>query len=215
MRVRVAFAAVAAGLALSRPCLAQEAPVPRAEVDNNILSYYGGEELSAEVILGLSVVCVAGGVPLVAQKSQFDRGLGVPLLSLGLLEGIGAVFYTHQVRAEITHYRGDLAADPAGFRQEEMTHIEGTQSRFVYYRATELGLTLAGIAFASYGLAANRDVEKGLGVGLFSVGLPFLIIDTVNNGRASRYHDQVRRFDPSLAVQKDPHGWHLGLSAAF
>jgi hypothetical protein len=200
--------------AFALPCAAEEA-VPRAAIDADVLSYYGGEETSAWVVLGLSVACVGSGAPLVAQKSDFDRGLGVPLLSLGVLEGIGAGFYVGQVRAETRHYRELLASDPEGFRKEERAHIEGTQARFVYYRATELALTLAGIGFTSYGLVANRDLEKGLGVGLFAVGFPFLVIDTINNGRASRYHDNLVRFDPSLALQKDPHGTHLAFSARF
>jgi hypothetical protein len=203
-------------IAAPAPTPAQPAqPVAAAAVEGDILSYYGGEEASAWVVLGLSVACVGAGLPLVAQRSDFARGAGVPLLSLGALEGIGAVFYVFQVRAEIAHYRGQLATDPAGFRRDELAHIEGTQARFVYYRAVELALTVAGAGLATYGVVANQDLFKGVGVGLFAIGLPFLIIDTVNNGRAGRYHEQLRRFDPTLALQHDERGWRLALSGRF
>ncbi len=201
-------------LALARPSVAQET-VPRAAIDGDIISYYGGEATSAYVILGLSVAYLGAGVPLITLNSDFARGLGVPLLSLGVLEGIGAVFYAFQTHAELVHYRASLAGDPEGFRREELAHIEGTRSRFIYYRSIELALTLAGLGFGTYGFIANRDLYKGLGIGLFAIGLPFLIIDTINNGRLGRYHDRLLRFDPKLALQRDQQGWRLALNARF
>jgi hypothetical protein len=201
-------------LGLARVGFAQET-VPRAAIDGDVLSYYGGEATSAYVILGLSVAYIAAGVPLTIQSRDFDRGLGLPLLSLGVLEGIGAVVYAVQVGAETRHYRALLASDPQGFRKEELTHIEGTRSRFWLYRAVELGIALAGVGFGSYGFIANRDLYKGLGLGLVAIGLPFFVIDTINNGRAARYYGRLQRFDPTLAVQKDEHGWRLALGGRF
>ncbi len=201
-------------LATARPAAADEA-APRAAVQSDMLSYYAGEETSAYIILGLSVAYLGAGVPLTIQSGNFERGLGVPLLSLGVLEGIGAVFYVFQVRAEIRHYGDLLASDPEGFRKTELAHIEGTQSRFWIYRAVELALTLAGVGFATYGFIANQDLYKGLGIGLFAIGLPFFIIDSVNNGRAARYHDRLHRFDPTLTVQRDERGWRFALAARF
>jgi hypothetical protein len=201
-------------LAVARPALAEEA-VPRAAVEADMLSYYAGEETSAWVILGFSVAYLGAGIPLTIQNSNFDRGLGIPLLSLGALEGIGAIFYAFQVKAEIRRYSALLASDPTEFRKVEGAHIEGTQSRFWIYRAVELGLTLAGVGFATYGFVANQDVYKGLGIGLFAIGLPFFIIDSVNDGRARRYHDRLRRFDPTLAVQRDERGWRFAMGARF
>jgi hypothetical protein len=201
-------------LSLARLGAAQEA-VPRAAIDGDIVSYYDGEALSAYVILGFSVAYLGAGVPLVTLNSDFARGLGVPLLSLGVLEGIGGILYAVQTHAELVHYRAVLANDPEGFRKEELTHIEGTRSRFIYYRSVELALTLAGLGFGTYGFIANQDLYKGLGIGLFAIGLPFLIIDTINNSRLGRYYSRLQRFDPKLALQKDASGWRLALGAKF
>jgi hypothetical protein len=210
------LAIAALALTAARPAAADEGgPVSRAAIDGDILSYYGGEGLSADLVMGYGVACVAAGIPLVIQSQDFGRGLGIPLLSLGALEGIGALFYAFQVRAEITHYRASLANDPQGFRKEELAHLTGTQGRFVYYRAIELGLTLVGIGVATYGFIATQHLAQGLGVGLFAIGLPFLLIDTVNNTRASNYANRLRRFDPSLAVARDEHGWRLALGGNF
>jgi hypothetical protein len=204
-----------AGAAAGPVAAEQDAPAPRAAVEADMLSYYAGEATSAYVILGLSVAYIGAGIPLTIQSSNFERGLGVPLLSLGVLEGIGSVFYAFQVQAEIRHYSALLASDPDGFRKVELTHIEGTQSRFWIYRAVELGLTLVGVGFATYGFIANQDLYKGIGIGLVAIGLPFFIIDTINNGRAARYHDRLKHFDPTLAVQKDERGWRLAFGARF
>ena len=157
----------------------------------------------------------ARGIPLALQSGDFSRGLGWPLLSLGAIETIGAVFYVFQVQAEIERYRALLASDPEAFQKAELAHIEGTRSRFVLYRAVELGVTLVGLSLGVYGFAASQDLYKGLGTGLFAIGLPLTIVDTVNDGRAGAYVDRLRHFDPTLAMQRDEHGWRLALGGRF
>jgi hypothetical protein len=80
-----------------------------------------------------------------------------------------------------------------------------------------LGLSLAGAGIATYGFAAQRPTFEGIGLGCAAVGIPFLIIDTYNNGRAGWYTDQVKRFDPSLQLQTGSgrHPWGLGLTIAY
>ena len=174
-------------------------PVSRHEILQDLDSYYGGEAVSAYVVIGLSVISVGTGSVLVTRSGDFARGFGWPLLTLGALEGPGALFYAFQVGAETRHYEAALAHDPTEFQQEERAHIQGTTRRFIFYRLTELGLTLGGAGVAIYGFASNRDVWKGLGLGVASIGLPFLIIDSVNNVRAARYGDALNNFDPQVA----------------
>lgn len=129
--------------------------------------------------------------------------MGWPLLTLGGLETLAAIFYAVQVGGEIDHYESALAADLAVFRREELAHIQGTTSRFLFYRLAEVTLALGGAGVSTYGFIANRDVYEGIGIGVFALALPLLLIDTVNDGRATRYQDRVNRFDPS-AHTSDP-----------
>lgn len=184
--------ALTAGLAR-----ADEAPVDKRAVAADLRSYYGGEARSAYAIMALSVASVGSGTFLVTRDSDFSRGLGWPLLTLGAVEGLGAIFYAFQVGAETRRYETALARDGAAFQRDELLHMRGTTTRFVFYRLTELALTLGGAGIATYGFATDRDVWKGAGIGVTAVALPFLIIDTVNNARAARYEDSVRRFDPA------------------
>lgn len=64
--------------------------------------------------------------------------MGWPLLTLGGLETLAAIFYAVQVGGEIDHYESALAADLAVFRREELAHIHGTTSRFLFYRLAEV-----------------------------------------------------------------------------
>jgi hypothetical protein len=177
-----------------------EDPPPTQSIATDLHSYYGGERASAYFVAVLSVLSVGAGSVLVTRGTDFTSGLGWPLIGLGALEGIGAIIYAFQVGAEIRHYETALAHDPGAYRREELAHIHGTGSRFVFYRLTELGLFLGGVGVASYGFAAGSDTWKGIGVGVASIALPFLIIDTINNGRAVRYEDHLRGFDPSPTV---------------
>ena len=151
------------------------------------------------------------------RDSDFARGLGGAWLAMGSLETIGAIVYAIQVGGEIRHYEGELASDPGAYRAEEIDHLRGTSSRFVVYRAVELSLTLAGAGAASYGLASGRGAWQGAGVGVASLALPFFIIDTINDARASRYLDQVRRFQPSIGFQPGDArgGWSLSVAGRF
>jgi hypothetical protein len=210
-------AAVAAGM-LATALVCEASARADDEVHGDLLGYYGGERLSAYVVGGMGAAAAAGGGYLVTRDSDFARGLGWPWLVMGGLETVGAVFYGFQVGGEIDHYEGQLARDPATYRAEEIDHLRGTSSRFVVYRAVELGLTLGGAGAAGYGLATNRDAWKGAGVGVASLALPFFVIDTLNDARASRYLDEVRRYQPQIGVQpvrSAGGGWMISMAGRF
>jgi hypothetical protein len=191
--------------------------VSRAEVEDDLRGYYQGERVSAYVIGGLGAAAAASGAYLATREGDFPRGLGWSWVAMGGLELVGAVAYVFQVGAEVDRYGATLAHDPGEYRVEESDHIRGTSSRFVVYRAVELTLVLAGAGAAVYGLAANRDVWKGTGLGVLSLTLPLAVIDTFNNARASRYLDELKRFQPSVSVQ--PNGgdraWVVSIGATF
>ncbi len=174
-------------------------PVSKHDVTLDMRSYYGGERASAYIIMVLGALSVGGGVALVTRDSDFARGFGWPLIGLGALEALGAIFYAFQCGAEIRHYQEAIDRDGVAFKHEELEHMHGTSSRFVFYRLTELGLVLGGAGVAIFGFASDQDVWKGIGLGVASIALPFLVIDSINNARATRYQEHVRDFDPAIA----------------
>jgi len=187
------------------------------DVHGDLQGYYAGERVSAYAVGGMGAAAAAAGGYLVTRDSDFARGLGWPWLVMGGLETVGAVFYAFQVGGEIDHYGTELARDPAAYRAEELDHLRGTSSRFVVYRAVELALTLAGGGVAAYALATNRDLYKGAGLGVASLALPFFVIDTLNDARASRYLDELRRYQPVVGLQPagGEGGWIVSLAGRF
>jgi hypothetical protein len=210
-----ACAPLVCALAWSTTARAQDAS--RDAVEQDMRGYYAGERNSAYVIGGTGALAAGAGAYLVTRDTEFARGLGWPLVVMGGLEALGAVFYAFQVSAETDHYASVLARDPTAYRAEEIDHIQGTSKRFVFYRLTELSFAVAGAGVGIYGLATNRDALKGAGLGVAGLAIPFFIIDSINDARASRYLRDVRGFQPSVGVQPTSvgTGWLLSLGAQF
>jgi hypothetical protein len=225
-RSRAALGAIlaAAGIAWSVEARAQDAaPVSRADIDGDLRGYYDGERTAAYLIGGMGAAAAAGGGFLLTRGDDLARGLGWSWLVMGGLEAAGAVFYAFQVGAELDRHEVALARDPSSYRSEEIDHLRGTSSRFVFYRAAELSLAVAGGAATTYGLASHQGGFTGAGIGVASLAIPFFVIDSVNDARASRYLDQVRRFQPSVGIQpttsdsegRAARGWLLTAAASF
>jgi hypothetical protein len=206
MRAVVGAAALAASLAV--PAIAH------ADVGHDLHGYYGGERVAAFVIGGMGAAAAGTGGYLVTRDADLARGLGGAWLAMGGLEVIGATFYALQVGGEIDHYEAALARDPAAYRSEEIDHMQGTSSRFLYYRLVELGLTVGGAGVAAYGISSRRDAWTGVGIGVGSLALPLLVIDAFNDARATRYLDEVRRFQPAVGPTAGG-GWQLSLGGRF
>ncbi len=168
--------------------------------DRDLRDYYGGERTSAYAVGGLGAAAVAAGAYLATRDGDLARGLGWTWIGMGGLEALGAVVYAATVNGEIAHYESALRASPEAYRAEEADHIRGTSSRFVVYRSVELGLTLGGAALAGYGFAAGRGTWQGVGIGVASLALPFLVIDTVNDARAKRYLGDVTGGAPTVSL---------------
>lgn len=199
-------------LALAAALFAWVGPARADDPGTELRGYYGGERLSAYLVGTTGAAAAATGGYLVTRDADFARGLGGAWLVMGSLEAVGAVVYGFQVGAEIRHYEAELARDPAAYRSEEIDHLRGTSSRFVVYRAVELSLALAGAGAATYGFASHETAWQGAGIGVASLSLPFFVLDSINDARASRYLDQVRRYQPAVGISPSGQGGGLTLS---
>ncbi len=179
---------------------APSAPSARAAVAEDVTGYYRSERNTAFTFIGLGAASAGVGTGLVATRGDFATGLGVAMISIGALEMLGSTFYAFQVGAELDHYSELLARDPARFRDEEAVHIHGTTSRFFFYRASELVLVVAGAGIATYGFVSDRDVWKGVGIGVAGEAATFFVLDAFGSARAVDYEEHVKQFDPTVAV---------------
>ena len=211
LRRIVVTLAVALALALTRPARADGL----VDVREKMHGYYDGERASAIVFGSLGAASIAGGIVLVTRPEDLARGFGWPLIGFGALEAVGGLYYALQVGSEIRHYDEAYAKDRVAFRKEEIAHIHGTRSRFVWYLLMEATFLATGIGIAIGGFAANQDVLKGVGLGISSVWAPFLIIDCINNARAASYANALEKFDGSAAVAISGRGFTVGYSGRF
>lgn len=182
-----------------------------ADDDADLVRYYEGERTSAYVAGAFGAAAATSGGVLVAHATEFSTALGWTWIAFGGLETIGAIGYAIQVGSEIDRYEMQLARDPAGYRAEEVEHIRGTTSRFVFYRITEASLVLGGGAAAVYGFAAGKDTWKGVGIGIATIALPVVVIDTINDARAHRYLQALE----AVGVAPTEHGIALCLGGHF
>jgi hypothetical protein len=183
------------------------------DIAEDMHAYYASEKEIAATFVSIGMASTVAGGAMFASESEFARGLGGSFLVLGALQTIGAGFYGFQVDAQLAYFSSVLARSEWRFKEEESAHIHGTTSRFTLYRLSELGLAIAGAGVAAYGFAADRDVWKGIGVGVASQATLFLVIDSFGAARAHAYEERVRTFSPSLVVC--PYGASAGFSARF
>lgn len=183
----------------------------------DVAGYYRSERNTAFTFIGLGVVSAGVGTGLVATRGDFATGLGAAMISIGALEVLGSAFYAVQVGAELDHYTDLLARDPAKFKADETVHIHGTTSRFFWYRASELLLVVAGAGVATYGFASDRDVWKGVGIGVAGEAATFFVLDAFGSARAVDYEEHVKRFDPSVAfaIGDGVRPWSLSMGGKF
>lgn len=209
---RFAIAAAAAALFSLSPSAARA----DAPITSDVASYYRSEKTVAYTFLALGTAAAAGGTVLVATRDEeLSRGLGWSLVAVGGLQALGSLFYAFQVDAQASQYGALAANDPAAFKREEGDHIEGTTSRFLFYRTAEAALALAGAGVAVYGFAANKDAWKGVGIGVASQAALFFVIDGFGQARAKAYERRVKSFEPNVTVTPTPSGASIGFGMSL
>jgi hypothetical protein len=197
--MRAWTAAAIAGLLITQEARAQEAPVTRPEIEQDLRGYYTAEKGEAFFFVAVGLVSAAAGGLLVATRSDdFSKGFGWTALGFGAAEVLGAGYYAFAVDGKLDYYSGILARDPAEFKRAEAEHIHGTTSRFVLYQLLELAVVLGGAGIAVYGFAKDKPLYEGIGIAGFSESAAVLVLDWFGGQRAKRYEERLLRFDPTV-----------------
>lgn len=176
------------------------APVSPAAMRASVDAYYGSEMTSSYLFMGYGAVTAGAGGLSLTQGGDFARGLGLSSLILGGVTLLGGAGYGVAVKIRGDHYRALAASDPERFKLEEGERIRGTNQRFWLYLGSEILEAAAGIGLATWGAVAKNDLWKGVGLGAAIQGVGLFAIDVPGAGRASRYQDEVRRFEPKVGV---------------
>jgi len=163
-------------------------------------SYYDAEVTTAFLFVAYGAVTAGAGAVSLTQEGDFAHGFGWSSLIAGGITALGGAAYGVAARVRGNDYTSLAEKDPAQFKREESERIAGTNQRFALYLGSEIAETIAGIGIAAYGFAAKSDLAKGIGAGVAIQGIGLFVIDAPGAGRAARYQDDVRRFNPQLGV---------------
>jgi len=166
----------------------------------DVHEYYDTEFNDGLWFVAYGAVSAVSGAISLSRDGDFEKGYGWSTLILGGLTALGGAGYSLTVVPRREHFTALFERDPAKFKTEEAEHIAGTNSRFVLYLGGEAAETLAGIGIATYGFIKDKDLYKGAGIGVALEGIGLLLIDGPGAVRAARYQNEVRRFNPSVAL---------------
>jgi hypothetical protein len=191
-------------LAITVPARAEDGKLTRAQMADEVHGYYGSEMTSAFLFVGVGAAQGAAGGIALTQSGDFAKSFGWTSVIAGALTAIGGGGYGFTVKPRGEHFDGLIAKDPAKFKREELEHIQGTNGRFALYLGFEIAEALTGAGIATYGFVKDRDVLKGVGLGVGIQGLSLFALDLPGALRASSYEDQVRRFEPGSARARRP-----------
>jgi hypothetical protein len=174
-----------------------------AKADDSLPSaahdYYAAEVKTSFLFMGYGAVTAGAGAVALQEDGDFARGFGWSSVALGSATALGGAAYGIAAKLRGDYYEGLAKSDPKRFKKEESERIAGTNSRFWLYLGSELLETAAGIGIAAYGMGTNDDLLRGIGAGAALQGIGLFVIDVPGAGRASRYQEQVRAFEPSVA----------------
>lgn len=217
-RTLVASAAAAlVVLAASSEARADDAAGENARVLAASRSYYDAEVTTSFSFVAYGAVTGGAGAVALTQSGDFAHGFGWTSLIAGGVTALGGAAYGVAARVRGNYYTSLAEKDPVAFKREESERIAGTNGRFTLYLGSEIAETIAGIGIATYGFAAKSDLAKGIGLGAAIQGIGLFVIDMPGAGRAARYQDDVRRFNPQVGVSVGGNGrpWAASLSQAF
>lgn len=161
------------------------------DLPHDVHAYYAGETTTGLLFTAFGGVTAAAGGAALTQGGDFAKGLGLSTLVLGGVTFVGGLAYVLAVKYRGGYFEHLAATDPARFKREEGARVAGTNKRMWLYLGTELAIAAVGAGLATYGIAANKPLATGLGVGGAVEGIGYFVIDTPGKQRAATYADEV------------------------
>lgn len=163
---------------------------------NDIEKYFNAEKSESLLFIGIGIAAVVAAlVFFFLVKTNFYKGVAVPLLLIGLLLGI--VGFTVYQRSDSDRQRNVYAYDmnPRELKEKEVPRMEKVMQNFVVYRYAEIILAFAGIVlFLFFRNEENRLFWKGVGVGLAVMAVSALVADYFAEQRGAVYLNGLREF---------------------
>ncbi|MES2648516.1 MAG: hypothetical protein V4717_16680 [Bacteroidota bacterium] len=163
-------------------------------------AYFNAEKSESGffVIIGVLAIMLALSLFLI-YKTPFYKGLAIPLLLIGLVQGI--VGYnvwsrSDKQRVDIV-YKMDM--NPSAITTTEVPRMEKVMQSFKLYRYVELALLLIGLALYFYTRNKDNAFWTGVAVALSIQAGIMLFADGIAEARGKKYLDGLKAYSGKAA----------------
>jgi drug/metabolite transporter (DMT)-like permease len=164
---------------------------------SDIEKYFIAEKHESLIFLVIGVVAITLALVLYFMvKTQFCRGLAIPLLILGLVQAIAG--YSVYLKSDDQRISQVYAYDmnPDQLKTTELTRMRKVKSNFTVYRWIEIGLAIAGIILIFW--FRNRSAQAfwfGFGISLALMSAELFFADFIAEKRAVNYTALLEEFN--------------------
>jgi hypothetical protein len=152
--------------------------------------YFRGERVTGVLMIPVGIVAIASGVYLWrVHGAPTARGMGIPLLLVGLGMAVGGGLLVRTVNARQAQLSARFDEDPAAPVAAEIARIEKVNSNWLPLKIAWAGL--AAIAFVLV-FAVSRQWVHGVALALLMVAAALMVVDTFAEQRAEVYESNLQ-----------------------
>ncbi len=162
----------------------------------DIEKYFNGEKQESLLFMLIGIAgIIAAIVFLFFLKSNFYKGVAVPLILIGLM--LGVVGFAVYKRSDEQRIRNVYAytANPYELKAKELPRMEKVMKNFALYRWTEIAFLVIGILmFYYFRRNADKQFWAGLAAGLIIMSVLALFADYFAEKRGKIYIEGIKSF---------------------
>ncbi len=155
----------------------------------DIEEYFTAEKQESLVFLVIGIVAIAMALIFYfGGKSNFYKGVAIPLLLLGIVQAIaGYSVYTKSDDQRISNVYA-LDMNPDQLKTVELTRMRKVKTNFKILRWVEVAAVFAGlILILLFRMSPDKTLWLGLGIAFMLMSGEFMIADYIAGKRASVY----------------------------
>lgn len=179
---------------------AGQAEMGQAEIVRRLEVYFAEEKAESLFFMGIGLVALIGGGVMLSRKRRFLKGAAWPILAVGLIQvGVGSAVY-FRTDAQVAALEAQIESDPGAFVHEETARMTTVAYWFDVYKIIEIGLLVAAAAAFVVGRLRDRELARGVGLGLAVQSGLMLMLDFFAEARADVYIEAITTFGAGLSL---------------
>jgi hypothetical protein len=169
------------------------APLSPAGLRDDLTRYFQGEKREGIAFMSVGAPALVASGALLAQDGELGRGLGYPLLAIGVIELVAGVVVYVRTDRQVARLANGLLNNPQATAAGELTRLRRVNREFVLLQWIESSLLLSGVVLAAAGAGSRHEPVLGAGLGLVLQSTAMLAFDGFASQRASAYTRSLER----------------------